>query len=99
SLFRLSVMLRLLRARNGIPIPKGSLGLAMTSTSMPRSASIVEQNGPGSWRERSSMRRFASGVVAGLGFGLAVMALRETTDRRRAPRLGTRMAARQTVDR
>src|SRR5437773_7510852 len=43
---RLSVMLRLLRARNEMPMPNGSSGAATTSTSMPRSASSVEQNGP-----------------------------------------------------
>src|SRR5262249_18292853 len=58
---RSSVMLRLLRARKGIPRPKGSRGAVTTSTSMPRSASSVEQKGPGSWRERSSIRKRPSG--------------------------------------
>src|SRR5262245_2133468 len=55
SVFRSSVMLRLLRARNGMPSPNGSRGAVITSTSIPRSASSVEQNGPGSCRERSSI--------------------------------------------
>src|SRR5213593_4215310 len=53
-------MLRLLRARNEMPTPNGSCGAATTSTSMPRSASSVEQKGPGSWRERSSSLRCPS---------------------------------------
>src|SRR5207245_1978204 len=36
-------MLRLSRARNGMPTPNGSCGAATTRTSMPRSARSVEQ--------------------------------------------------------
>src|SRR5438132_1478441 len=58
---RFSVMLRLLRARNGMPAPKGSPGAAMTRTSIPRSARSVEQNGPGSCRDRSNIFRWPRG--------------------------------------
>ena len=57
SAFRLRVMLRLLRARNGMPVANGSSGRAIMRMSAPKSASSVEQNGPGSWRERSRTRR------------------------------------------
>src|SRR5262245_26572655 len=63
SVFRSSVILRLLRARNGMPSPNGSSGAVITSTSMPRSASSVEQNGPGSCRERSSILKRPRGRV------------------------------------
>src|SRR6185295_8936581 len=61
--FRFNVMWRLLRASSGIPAPRGSFGAAIVITSAPRSPSIIAQNGPGSWRERSSTRRSASAVV------------------------------------
>ena len=52
-----------------MPAPSGSPGAATMSTSMPRSASSVEQNGPGSCRERSSMRSDARAQVE---FGINV---------------------------
>src|SRR5207249_396821 len=54
--FRLRVRLRLLRPRSGMPMPMGSVGEQTASTSIPRSASSMEQNGPGSCRDRSSIR-------------------------------------------
>src|SRR5215813_9681828 len=57
-------MLRLLRAMKEMPIPNGSVGAVITSTSMPRSASSVEQNGPGSCRERSRRRRPSSATIS-----------------------------------
>src|SRR5207249_12141317 len=41
---------------SGMPMPIGSVGEQTASTSIPRSASSMEQNGPGSWRDRSSIR-------------------------------------------
>jgi hypothetical protein len=40
----------------GIPIPIGSVGETTVRTSIPRSARSIEQKGPGSWRDRSSIR-------------------------------------------